>query len=476
MTVTHAVDHHAWIGTDVVDTPYGDAEFIGGYPTGDAAKKLFDLRTFHRAVEVFAEQLPGVSMFRVRKGLAHFGARSANQVVVWKTLMDASTILLTGNSETVYALAFLDLKRDGPTVVEVPPTTLGGLNDMWQHELAGIGPTGVDRGKGGKFLVVPPDYQDGIPPACFAVRSRTNGVLLGLRGFQVDGKPDKPVALMQSIKIYPRSKADHPPAMEFLDGSRHAIDTVFPDSYEFFEDLAQLIEQEPAGAITSHERFYLAAIGIEKGEPFRPDDNLRRLLSAAARLGSATARANSYASTDPERIVYPDRRWEWGFIGGSASWDTQGFVNVDRRAAFAYIALGMSPAMVVKSVGTGSQYLFGMRDKSGAYLDGGKSYRLHLPANIPVKSFWSVVAYDSESRSMIENRQPFPSVSQYTGPDVNRDGSVDVYFGPRAPRGNEKNWIQTIESRGWFVLFRFYGPTQAFFDKSWKPGDIEVVD
>jgi hypothetical protein len=476
MTLTHAVDHHAWIGTEVVDTPYGDAEFVEGYPTAEAAKKLFDLRTFHRAVEVFAEQLPGVSVFRIRKGLADFGARTANQVVVWTTLMDASTVLLTGNSETVYALAFLDLKRDGPTVVEVPPMTLGGLNDMWQHELAGIGPTGVDRGKGGKFLVVPPDYQDGIPPGCFAVRSRTNGVMLGLRGFQVDGKPDKPVALMQSIKIYPRSKTDDRPAMEFLDGSRHAIDTVFPDSSEFFDDLAQLIEQEPAGAVTSHERFYLAAVGIEKGEPFRPDDNMKRLLSAAARLGSATARASSYASTDPERIAYPDRRWEWGFVGGSASWDTQGFVNVDRRAAFAYIAIGMSPAMVVKSVGTGSQYLFGMRDKTGAYLDGGKSYRLHLPPNIPVKSFWSVVAYDSESRSMIENSQPFPSVSQYTGPDVNLDGSVDIYFGPHAPRGKHKNWIQTVESRGWFTLLRFYGPTQAFFDKLWKPGDIEVVD
>jgi hypothetical protein len=476
MTVTHVVDRHAWIGTETVETPFGEFEFVQGYPTPDAARRLVELRTFNRALEVYAEQMPAVSMAAIRSGLAEFGARAAHQVVVWKTLMDARTLLLTGNSETVYALAFLDVRRDGPTVVEVPPMMLGTLSDMWQHELAGIGPTGVDKGKGGKFLVLPPDYQDGIPPGYFAVRSRTYGVLLGLRGFQVDGKPDTPADAMQTIKIYPHGTAATPPPMEFLDGSGGVIDTVFPDSFEFFEDLARLIEQEPSGAVSSHERFLLASIGIEKGRSFHPDANLKRLLAGAARLGSAIARANTFASSDPERVVYQDRRWEWAFIGGSASWDSDGYVNIDRRAAFAYAAIGMSPAMVPRVVGSGSQYLWTMRDASGEYLDGGRGYRLRLPAKIPVKTFWSVVAYDSESRSMIENGRPFPTVSQYTAPAVNPDGSVDVFFGPRAPRGKEKNWIETVEGRGWFTLLRFYGPTQAFFDQTWKPGDIEVTD
>jgi hypothetical protein len=203
---------------------------------------------------------------------------------------------------------------------------------------------------------------------------------------------------------------------------------------------------------------------------------MKRLLDDAARLGSAIARANTFASTDPDRVVYRDRRWEWAFIGGSASWDSQGYVNVDRRAAFAYAAIGMSPAMVARVVGAGSQYLWTMRDASGEYLDGGRTYRLRLPPNIPVANFWSVVAYDAESRSMIESSRPYPTVSQYTGPDLNSDGSVDVYFGPRAPRGREKNWIETVEGRGWFAILRFYGPAQAFFDRTWKPGDVEVVD
>ena len=248
MTVTHGVDHHAWIGTEAVDTPLGDFEFVRGYPSADGARALLELRTFHRAVEVYAEQMPAVSVFQIRRGLATFGARAAHQVVIWKTLMDAGTRLLTGNAETVYAIAFLDLKRDGPTVIEAPPSLLGGLSDMWQHQLADIGPTGVDKGKGGKFLVLPPDHQEGIPAGYFAVRSRTYGVWLGLRGFLANGKPDTATALMESIKIYPRRVVERPPAMEFLDGSGHAIDTVFPDTYEFFDDLAQLVQEEPSGA------------------------------------------------------------------------------------------------------------------------------------------------------------------------------------------------------------------------------------
>jgi hypothetical protein len=264
--------------------------------------------------------------------------------------------------------------------------------------------------------------------------------------------------------------------MEFLDGSGHAIDTIFPDTYEFFESLARLIEQEPAGVLTSHERFVLASIGIEKGRSFHPDADTKRLLNDAARLGAALARANTFASSDPDRVVYPDRRWEWAFIGASASWDSQGYVNVDRRAAFAYAAIGMSPAMVMRAIGTGSQYLWSMRDSTGAYLDGAKSYRLRLPPNIPVKNFWSVVVYDAESRSMLENSQSFPTVSQFTGPVANPDGSVEIFFGPHAQVGKERNWIQTVEGKGWFTLLRFYGPTPAFFDRTWKPGDIEAID
>jgi hypothetical protein len=467
-----AANMQGWLGTETIQTPVGKFDFKGGYPTDESAKRLDDALLFNRAVEVYLDQMPAVSVFQIRKGLAEGGAREANQFAIWETLMDARTLLLTGNSETVYGMTFLDLKRDGPTVIDAPPALLGGLSDMWQGEVLGIGPTGPDKGKGGKFLVLPPDYTGTPPPGYMVAKSRTYGVWLGVRGFLVDGKPDKPVALMKSIKIYPLSKASHPPAMSFINGSGRDIDTVFPDTYAFFEDLAQLVEQEPTDLLSPNERFELASIGIEKGKPFHPDADQKAQLISAVRLASAIARANTFASNDPARLIYPDRRWEWLFIGGSASWDSQGYVNTDRRAAFAYAAIGMSPAMVLKIVGAGSQYYWTPRDSTGAYLDGGKSYRLHLPPNIPVKNFWSVVVYDASSRSMLQNGEKFPTVSQYTGPNINADGSVDIYFGPTLPKGKEKNWIRTVNGKGWFPIIRFYGPLQPFFDKSWKPDDI----
>jgi hypothetical protein len=369
-------------------------------------------------------------------------------------------------------LASLDLKRDGPVVLEVPPSTLGVINDLWQNSLADIGTTGVDKGKGGKFLVLPPDSKDDAPGEYIVVKSPSYCASLGVRGFQVDGKTTPAVDLIKTTRIYPLSKADAPPPTAFVDASQQPVDTLFSDDARFFDDLAWIVEREPADRFSDGDRFQLAAIGIERGKPFQPDAERRKLLDEAAQFAEAIARTNSFASQDDARLVYPDRRWEWAFVGGSAKFDSQGFTNTDRRASFAYIAIGMSPAMVEKHVGAGSQYLFTPRDASGAFFDGGKNYRLHLPADVPVKNFWSVVAYDADSRSLLRNDQPFPSVSTYTGPKSNDDDSIDVFFGPTAPPGKEKNWIQTRPGKGWFVLFRFYGPLEPFFDQTWKPDDV----
>lgn len=466
----HFPDKHGWIGTEAVKTRLGNFDFINSYPAGDTASRLKDALIFNRAVEVFLSQMHGVSWYRVWKGVAESGNGGANQMVLWEALMDSATLLLTGNTETVYGLCAIDLKRDGPVVIEAPAMMLGGASDLWQREIMGIGPTGPDEGKGGKLLLLPPDFNGAVPAGYLSAKSSTYGVVVGVRGFQVEGKPDKAVALMKTTQIYPLSQAATPPRTRFVNGSHRQIDTIFRDDMQFFDDLATMIEREPREVIASHERFQLAAIGIEKGKPFKPEPDRKKLLDEAARFAAAIARANSFASDDVARLVYPDRRWEWAFVGGSATWDAQGYVNTDRRAAFAYIAIGMSPAMVEKHVGVGSQYLWTPRDASGAFLDGARNYRLHIPPDIPVKNFWSVVAYDADSRSVLRSDQPFPSVSSYTNPQSNPDGSIDVYFGPSAP--NSKNWIQTMPGKGWFMLFRFYGPLEPFFDKSWKPDDI----
>lgn len=465
---------HGWLDNDKVTSPYGPLEFKGGYPTDATAQRLREAITLNRAIDVYMTQMPTVSWYAVWKGVTAAGSKQPNQVIIWEHLMDAQTLLLTGNTETVYGLAAIDLRK-GPVVIEVPPKMLGGISDIRQTSILEIGPTGDDKGQGGKMLLLPPGYQGDVPNGYVVGKSSSYRAVFGVRGFLVDGKPDQAVALMKKARIYSLSDAAHPPVQVFVDGSGKQIDTVFSDTETYFDDLGELAASEPSDLFTPVDRFAMASIGILSGKPFKPTDVRRKLLNEAAHLGGAYARVNAFDSQDADRMVYPGQRWEWAFIGGSVTWDSQGYINSDRRATFAYSAIGMSPAMATRIVGQGSQYIWTMRDGQGAYLDGGKNYKLHIPAQIPAKNFWSVVVYDAVSRSLLRTRQAFPSVSQYTGPMANGDGSIDVYFGPKAPVGKEKNWVQTVPNRGWFTIFRFYGPLQPFFDKSWKPGDIEEV-
>ena len=222
---------HSWISTETVNTRLGAFEFRNGYPEPDTVRRLRDALAFNRAIEVYLAQMPVVSWYHVWKGVAKAGIGAPNQMVIWESLMDAQNILLTGNSETVYGLCAIDLRRDGPVVIEAPAMMLGGINDLWQHEIMGIGPTGADKGKGGKFLLLPPGYKDPVPDGYLVGRSRSYEVVLGVRGFLTDGKPDHAVALMKTTKVYPFTEILNPPQMRFVNGSYQPIDTVFSDTY-----------------------------------------------------------------------------------------------------------------------------------------------------------------------------------------------------------------------------------------------------
>jgi hypothetical protein len=469
-----AADPHGWIGTETVKTRFGNFEFKNSYPTPSSADALLDQLKFNRAVEVYLTQIPAVAVIETRRGFRDFGAKKPNQFIIWESLMDAETLLLTANTETVYGLGFLDLKADGPTVLEAPPKMLGSVMDTLQRFLVDIGPVGPDKGNGGKYLFLPPGYKGDVPEGYFVVKSPTYSVLYGVRGFKVDNKTDQAVALMKQLKVYPLAKAAEPPKMEYLDGSGKAIDTIHSDTISFYEALAQLVNEKPADVFTPLERGYMQSIGIEHGKPFNPDAKTKALLSEAARAAAAIARANCFASRDANTFYYKDRKWQ--YVGDVPyTFVKDGVLQVDRRAYVYYMALGNSPAMMDKNVGKGSYYLWTYKDAAGNFLDGAKNYKLHIPAKVPAKDFWSVLVYDSASRSMLKNGQKFPSVSVYSGPKANDDGSVDVYFGPEMPKGQEKNWIKTVPGKGWFPIFRFYGPQEALYDKTWMLNDIEEV-
>ncbi|MNM36540.1 hypothetical protein D3C81_472520 [compost metagenome] len=468
------VGSHGWLNTETLKTRSGDFEFRNGYPVGDTAERLLDLATFNRAVEVYLTQIMPVSEIATREGLRAFGSDKPNKLVIWENLMDAQTVLLTANTETVYAISHLDLKSDGPTVIEAPPHMLGFIQDGLQRYVADIGPLGADKGNGGRFLILPPGYSGDIPKDYFVARSPTYSLTFAVRGFQVEGKTDQAVGLMKQIRIYPLAQASSPPPMEFMNGSRQSIDTLFPDNFHFYELLTMLVNEEPLDVFGPLDRSQMQAIGIEKGKPFNPDEKTKALLSEAVRLGAAMARANTYASESPDVFYYPDRKWQQTPIGMSYTFTREGAPQIDARNNVYYMAAGNSPSMMEKHVGEGSQYLWTYRDEEGNFLDGAKNYKLHILPNIPANNFWSVVVYDALSRSELQNGQSFPSVSQYTNPRVNTDGSIDIVFGPDEP-ADKSNWIKTVPGKGWFPIFRFYGPSSAFFDKTWKLEDIAAV-
>ncbi|MGO4740752.1 DUF1254 domain-containing protein [Bosea sp. 2KB_26] len=465
---------HGWLNTETLRTRSGDFEFKNGYPVGDTAQRLLDLQKLNRATEVYLTQLMPVSEIALREGLRAFGAKTPQQLVIWENLMDAKTVLLTANTETVYAIGHLALNDDGPTVVEAPPHMLGFLQDGLQRYLADIGPLGADKGQGGKFLVLPPGYTGPVPEGYFVSRSPTYSVTFAIRGFQADGKTDQAVGLMKQTRIYPLAKASSAPPMAFMNGSGKDIDTLFPDNFRFFELLAMLVEEEPLESFGPLERSMMQAIGIEKGKPFKPDEKSRALLAEAARTGGAMARANTYASPAPGIFYYPDRKWQGVPEGMTYTFTRDGAPQIDARNNVYYMAAGNSPAMMAKNVGQGSQYLWTYRDADGAFLDGAKTYKLHVPPKIPAGNFWSVLVYDALSRSELQNGQPFPSVSSYSKPVINPDGSLDITFGPDEPK-EKGNWIKTVPGRGWFPIFRFYSPAEAYFDKTWKLEDIAAV-
>ena len=433
--LAHAqTDNNGWLNNETLETRYGTFAFKNGYPVGDATTRLLDMQKLNRAIEVYTTQMMRVSEIGLREGLRVFGARTPQHVVIWEKLMDAKTVLLTANTETVYALSHLDVKTDGPTVVEAPPHMLGFIQDGLQRYVSDVGPLGPDKGAGGKFLVLPPGYTGAVPEGYFVSRSPTYSVTIGLRGFQVDNKTDQAVALMKQIKIYPLAKASAPPPMQFMNGSNQNINTVFPDTLRYFELLAMLVNEEPAELFDPLERAQMQAIGIEKGKSFNPDEKMKGLLSEAARIGGAIARANTY--DDPATVYYyPNRKWQQMQGGLTYTFARDGIPQIDVRNNVYYMAAGNSPAMMAKNVGQGSQYLWSYRDARGEFLDGAKTYRLHVLSNIPAKAFWSVVVYDALSRSELQNGQPLPSVSSYVNPKINADGSVDIVFGPNEPQG-----------------------------------------
>lgn len=461
---------------DTVETRIGTLKFKDGFPDDDTIEKVYDHLDFTRGMDAFLTAMPGASAEALRVGLESEGANNQT-ILIFEDLMDSKTLFLTPNTESIYNLMWLDTK-EGPLVIETPPNILGVIDDHWFQYVGDVGNAGPDKGKGGKYLLLPPGYDGEIPDGYHVFHSGTYGNLFFWRGFIEDGSTATAVANSKKFaKIYPLSEVGNPPPMKFINVSGKHFNTIHANTYHFFEEVNDIVQYEPDGAYHPEVMGALASIGIEKGKPFAPDERMKKILTDSVAVGNATARSILFKTRMKEAFYYPNSAWFTGFVGGDYQFFSQpGVRNLDARVLFHYYATGITPAMAIKRVGIGSQYAAATTDANGDRLNGSKTYKIHLPPNIPAKNFWSFVVYDNQTRSMLQTDQQFPSIgSQKEGLAINPDSSVDVWFGPKAPEGHESNWVQTVPGKGWNVLLRLYGPGETWFDKTWKPGEFEQV-
>ena len=462
-----------------METRFGKLEFPGGYPTEETVQKVYDELDLQRATQLYLDMYPALSAHGLIKGwVRDLGMSDSSHISVTADRLDSSALVLTGNTESLYAFFVFDLKRDGPAVFEVPPGVMGPLDDHNFLFVADIGPTGKDRGKGGKYLLLPPDYKGDVPDGYFVVRSPTYANFSFIRAnAAVVGFGDKAIEYYRKhAKVYPLKSGPRPPVVKNVTGI--PWNSLVPEDASAFKWMHEIIDYEPAEAFGKEKLGRLASLGIIKGQPFKPDARMKAIFEKAAQQGIAMSRVIAFESRQPDARVYKDLRWESPFIGNSSTFDPQGYFNLEARTTFHFTADGITPAMAAQMPeGKGSRYQTTYKDADGEYLDGGKTYKLTMPPRVPVALFWSVTLYDPWTRCELQSR-PYPSISsqQKPAPKANADGSADIYFGPERPADvPEQNWIKALPDRGFFAYIRYYGPLKAFNDKTWKPNDVQLV-
>ncbi|MEE9449778.1 MAG: DUF1254 domain-containing protein [Ignavibacteriaceae bacterium] len=469
---------------DRIETSIGTLEFFDGVPTKTTSENVYDYLDRMRGVDAFLKGIPGASVRGLILGPRELGILRSNQVLYTDKLMDSKPLFLTANTSTLYVTPIFDLKEDGPTVIEVPPGMLGAFNDAWFRYIADVGPLGADKGMGGNYLLIPPDYDGEIPEGYFLVKPKTYHVWTFMRGSIAKGLEAAVQNIKENFKVYPLSKKDNPPEMEFISGSGKSFNTIHTNDYSFYEHLNEWIQEETDELLDDETKGLFASIGIEKGKEFSPDARMKKILTEAVAIGNAIARSTVWypriEGTMEGIEVYPgtESSWIMAWVNKNVFFNTEtGGMNSDARVMFHYPYTAVTPAMAVSIAGVGSDYAITYLDANKNPFDGSKKYKLHIPANAPAKDFWAVTIYDSQTRSMLQTDQPFPTVGSQSEELIqNEDGSYDVYFGPEPPKGYENNWLQTIPGKSWFVALRIYGPLEPWINKTWKPGEIELVN
>jgi hypothetical protein len=477
-TPKYKADVPEWVTTpDRVETKMlGTLDFNDGMPGEETQRKVYDFIDTARATEAFLNGIPAASIFGLLEGVKEAGVKPG-ELAITEDLLDARSLFLTANTSTIYCFAEINVK-DGPLVMTLPPGVLGPLDDAYFRWVTDVGLTGPDMGRGGNYIFAHRDYENEIPEGYFVVNTPTYRNMTFFRVFVKDGDLKGAVDGVKAVfRLSPLDRIDDPPKQVFHNISGRKLNTIHANNFKFFEELNAVIQYEPGDAFDPELVGLFAAIGIKKGQPFNPDERMKGLLTEGVAIGNATARAITFAPRKKSAYLYEDRQWNSLFTGGSYEFLDNGERVLDDRIHFHYYVTGITPAVVIAKPGTGSSYAFTARDSEGCFLDGGKTYKVRLPNPVPVNRFWAFTVYSGQSRSMLETDQK-PAGLDSLSPDVKADtgGDFTIWFGPVPPAGRESNWIQTMPGKSYNVMFRVYGPLEPWYDKTWKPGDLEQVE
>ena len=435
----------------------------------------------HRAIEAVIWGMPTVNRDLMHQAMLRETKAKDNQMLYWSRLLDWKNQTLTPNTDVIYLTPHFDTKEVGPVVMEIPPAEggaiVGTIMDAWQTPLEDVGPAGADKGKGGKYLIVPPGHTAKVPDGYIVLPSSTYKGYALLRSIRQSGSEAdlaKAVEYGKRIKIYPLSKADNPPPTTYVDAAGILYDATIPYDIRFFESLNRVIQHEPWLERDRPLIDTLRTLGIEKGKPFAPDAKMVQALNAAAKQAHQYLDGKYHDLT--KGPFAPGSRWcfpeRMGLVFKAAQEqfaDPNFYPVEDRGLLLSFIFF------LPKRLGEGQFYLLGMLDKDGKPLDGSKTYRLNVPAKAPIRQYWSATLYDRDTHALIRKMSHAARSSQSQGLQINKDGSIDLYFGPKAPEGKESNWSPTDPQAKFEILFRFYGPLPSLFDKTWVLPDVELV-
>jgi hypothetical protein len=454
----------------------------GNWLSQQEAEALRDELFYQRAIHAYMLMQPALNTIGMRDGSEDAFGAGYNVLPIWKDRMDSRTWVPTPNADAIYSMSYLDLKKDGPLVVAAPPNVIGMFTDFFQRTITDVGLIGPDRARGGLYLLVPPNYDGPRPEGYLTFQSSTYNVLLFFRTIMSKGKgkpdPAPAVANAEQTRVYPLWATEKDvKAMKFPNASGKRVNMMYPTDDSYWTKLKEFVDYEPISAIEPEARGVLASIGIIKGHPFKPDAKQKIALQNAVKIAPKMILAmRQLGRPDRRNLYYKDRQYENAWSGATSDNYQESYTDIDQRAAYYQYAFSSAAAMVMRTIGAGSKYPFAVRDADGEFLNGSNTYKLHLPANPPAGLFWAVTAYNVTDGTMPETEQLLPSTNGYYDVPKNADGSIDIWFGPKQPKGvADSAFIQTVPERHFLAALRLYGTEVEFFDQTWKPDDVVKV-